>query len=45
MSVKEFVAALHCSIQEEFIAVSEVIENVIRVRFVDGKLINIIVTE
>lgn len=45
MMVKEFVSLLHCCIQEEFIAVTEVIENVIHVRFIDAKLINITVTE
>lgn len=45
MSVKDFVTALQCCIKEEFIAVSETIENVIRVRFIGGQLINIIVTE
>lgn len=45
MTVKEFVSMLQCCIQEEFIAVSEVVENVIRVRFIGGQLINITVTE
>lgn len=45
MTTKEFVAALQCCIQDEFVAVSEVNENVIRVKFVDGQLINVLITE
>jgi len=45
MAVEDFISMLQCCIQEEFIAVSEIVKNVIRVRFIDGKLISITVTE
>lgn len=45
MTVKEFIAALHRCIREEFIAVSEVKENTIRVRFVNGQLITVTFSE
>lgn len=44
MTIKEFILMLQNCIQDEFVTVCEVNDNVISVRFVDGKLINIIVT-
>ena len=45
MSIEAFIVMLHNYIREEFLAVSEVKDNVIKIRFNDGKVITIVITE
>ena len=44
MSVEEFAAMIHGYIRDEFVALSEIKNNVIHVRFVDGTLIKVNIT-
>lgn len=44
MEINKLIEMLHQYIREELIAVSEINDNVIRVRFNDGSILNISVT-
>jgi len=45
MSIEAFIVMLHHYIREEFIAVSDVKDNVIKIRFNDGKVITVVIIE